>query len=328
MTLSHRRHFLHLAAGAVALPAVPRIAKAQAYPTRPITMIVPYAAGGPVDVFGRILAEAMRHSLGQPVVVENVAGADGSIGVGRAARARPDGYTINVGIMSTHVLNGAFYSLPYDLLNDFAPIAPLTKNALMIVGRNSLLAKDLPELIAWLKSNPNKASTAVATAGTRLLATYLQKQTGTQFALVPYRGNAPAMQDLVAGQIDLLFDTARTSLPLLRSGSIKVYAVTGDGRLTVAPDIPTFAELGLPALSYIEWTGLFASRGTPQEIIGRLNAAAVEALAEPAVRARLTEFGAEIFSRNQQTPESLGALVKTDAAKWWPIIKEFGIKAE
>jgi tripartite-type tricarboxylate transporter receptor subunit TctC len=323
-----RRRFLRLASGAAAFPAMSRFAWSQAYPTRPITMIVPYAAGGPTDVGGRIMAEGMRRSLGQPVIVENVTGADGSIGVGRTARTRPDGYTIDLGIMSTHVLNGAFYSLPYDLLNDFAPTAALWKTALIIVGRKTLPAKDLLELIAWLNSNPNKASVGVATAGTRLLATYLQKQTGTQFALVPYRGNGPAMQDLVAGQIDLLFDTARTSLPLLRSGSIKAYAVTGDRRLTVAPDIPTFAEMGLPALSYIEWVGLFASRGTPREIIGRLNAAAVEALADPAVRARLVEFGGEIFPRDQQTPEALGALVKADAARWWPIIKEFGIRAE
>jgi tripartite-type tricarboxylate transporter receptor subunit TctC len=291
-------------------------------------MIAPYAAGGPLDAFGRIMAEAMRRSIGQPVVVENVTGADGSIAVGRAARARPDGYTIDLGVMSTHVLNGAFYSLPYDLLNDFAPIAPLEKAALIIVGRKDLPAKDLPDLIAWLKANPNKASMGVATASSRLLATYLRKQTGTQFTLVPYRGTAPAMQDLVAGQIDLLFDTLRTSLPLMRAGSIKAYAVTADVRLTAASDVPTFTEMGLPMLSYIEWVGLFAPRGTPPEMIDRLNVAAVEALADAAVRARVLEFGAEIVPLDEQTPLALGALVKADAAKWWPIIKEFGIRAE
>jgi tripartite-type tricarboxylate transporter receptor subunit TctC len=322
-----RRQFLQLAASAAALPAVSPMALAEAYPSRPITMIVPFGAGGPTDVSGRIMAEGMRRSLGQPVIVENVTGADGSIGVGRTARARPDGYTIDQGIMSTHVLNGAFYSLPYDLLNDFSPIAALWKSASIIVGRKTLPAKDLPELIAWLNANPNKASVAVQAAGLRLLATYFQNQTGTQFALVPYRGEAPAMQDLLAGQIDLMFDAPRTSLPLMRAGSIKAYAVTSDMRLTVAPDVPTFAEMGLPALSYNEWVGLFASRGTPREIIGRLNAAAVEALADPAVRARLVEFGGEIFPRGQQTPEALGALVKADAEKWWPIIKELGIRA-
>jgi tripartite-type tricarboxylate transporter receptor subunit TctC len=327
MTLP-RRQFLQLAGGAASLPAVSRIARAQAYPTRPITMIVPFAAGGPTDVFGRIMAEAMKRSLGQAVIVENITGADGSIGVGRAARARPDGYTIDIGIMSAHVLNGAFYSLQYDLLNDFAPIAALIKTPLMIVGRKTLPAKDLTEMIEWLKANPNKTSVAVVTAGIRLLATYMQVQTGTQFALVPYRGNAPALQDLVAGQIDMVFDAARTSLPLARSGSIRPYAVTGDTRLSVAPDIPTFREMGLPELSYIEWTGLFAPRGTPAEIIGRLNTAAVEALADPEVRARVLEFGTEIFPNDQQTPGVLGALVKADAQKWWPIVKRLGIRAE
>jgi tripartite-type tricarboxylate transporter receptor subunit TctC len=323
-----RRSFLHLTAGAAALPAVSRIASAQTYPTRPITMIIPYAAGGPTDVFGRIIADAMKRSLGQPIIVENVTGADGSIGVGRAARARPDGYTIDLGITSSHVLNGAFYSLPYDLLNDFAPIAALTKTALVIVGRKTLQAKDWPELIAWLRANPNKATVAVATAGMRLLATYFQKETGTQFALLPYRGTAPALQDLVAGQIDVVLDTPRTSLPLVRAGSIRPYAVTSDTRLTVAPDIPTLAEVGLPKLSYVEWTGLFASRGTSGEIIDRLSAATVEALADPAVRARIGEFGSEIVRRDQQTPDGLGALVNADATKWLPIIKELGIKAE
>jgi tripartite-type tricarboxylate transporter receptor subunit TctC len=226
------------------------------------------------------------------------------------------------------VLNGAFYSLPYDVVNDFAPIAPLERTAFIMVARKTLPADDLHELVAWLKSNPNKASAGVATAGIRLLTAYFQKQTGTQFGLVPYRGNAPALQDLLAGQIDFLFDTPRSSLPLVRAGTIKAYAVTSDIRLSVAPDIPTFAEVGLPALSYIEWVGLFASRGTPREIVGRLNAVAMEALADPTVRARVVEVGAEIFPRDQQTPEVLDAMVKADAEKWWPIIKELGIKAE
>jgi tripartite-type tricarboxylate transporter receptor subunit TctC len=324
-----RRRFLQLAAGAAALPAMSRVAAAQAYPSRPITMIVPAAAGGPTDVVGRIMAERMRSSLGQPVIIENVSGADGSIGVGRAARSRPDGYTIDIGFMSSHVLNGAFYSLPYDVLNDFAPIAALSRGAQIIPARKTMPAKDLHELIAWLKANPNKASAAVATVGGRLLATVFQKETGTQFALVPYRGTAPALQDLVAGHIDLLFfDSLRSSLPLVRAGTIKAYAMTSDRRLAAAPDIPTFAEMGLSALSYSEWTGLFAPRGTPRDITDRLNAAAVEALADPAVRARLVEFGAEIFPREQQTPEALGAMVRADAEKWWPIIKAAGIKAE
>jgi tripartite-type tricarboxylate transporter receptor subunit TctC len=323
-----RRQFLHLAAGAAAVPAASRIARAQVYPTRPITMILPTAVGGPVDVVGRMIAEGMRGYLGQPVIVENITGADGSIAVGRAARARPDGYTIDFGYMSTHVLNGAFYSLQYDLLNDFVPIAPMERTALIIVGRKTLPASDLRELIAWLKANPNRASLAVVTAGIRLLARYFQEQTGTQFVLVPYRGTGPGMQDLVAGQIDLLVDTLRNSMPLVRAGSIKAYAVTSDTRLAMAPEVPTFAEMGLPVLSYTEWVGLFAPKGTPTDIVRKLNAAVVETLANPALRARLVEFGAEIFPREQQTPEVLGELVKSDAQKWWPIIKELGIKVE
>jgi tripartite-type tricarboxylate transporter receptor subunit TctC len=323
-----RRTFLKFAGAAVAAPAFSKIATAGTYPSRPITLIVPAAAGGPTDAAARIVAEGMGASLGQSVIIENVGGADGSIGVGRAARASPNGYTISVGLMSTQVLNGAFYSLPYDSLNDFVPIVPLYRSALIIVGKKDLPAEDLRELVDWLKVNPNKISVAVATVGIRFLAMNLQKETGTKVTLVPYRGVAPAMQDLVAGQIDLLFDSPRTSLPLARAGSIRPYVVTGDKRLAVAPDIPTFAELGFPALSYSEWIGLFAPRGTPSEIISKLNAAAVEALADPTVRARIGEFGAEIFPRERQTPEALGALVKADAEKWWPLIKELGVRAE
>jgi tripartite-type tricarboxylate transporter receptor subunit TctC len=323
-----RRTMLQFVGGALAVPVYSANASAQDYPARPITMVVPYAAGGPTDVAARIVAERLGTSLGQPVIIENIGGADGSIGAGRAAHARPDGYTIEYGLLSTHVLNGAFYSLTYDVLNDFAPIAPLYRTSLVIVGRKDLPARDLYELIAWLKTNPNKVSAAVATVGIRLLAMYFQKETGTQFTLVPYRGVAPAMQDLVAGQIDLLFDSPRTSVPLIRAGSIRPYVVTGDTRLAVAPDIPTVAEMGFPALSYSEWIGLFAPKGTPDEIITRLNVAAVEAFADPAVRARIGESGAAIFPREQQTAEKLGALVKADANKWWPIIKAVGVKGQ
>jgi tripartite-type tricarboxylate transporter receptor subunit TctC len=323
-----RRTFLQFAGAAATAPAFSPVAMAQTYPTRPITMIVPAAAGGPTDVSGRIMAERMRSSLGQPVIIENVSGADASIGTGRAARAKPDGYTIVLGLLTSHVLNGAFYSLPYDVLNDFVPITPLWKSALILVARKTFPANDLHGLINWLKTNPDKASIAVSTVGIRLLATVLEQESGANFTDVPYRGSAPAMQDLVAGQIDLLMDAPRTSLPLVRAGSIKAYAMTGATRLVAAPDIPTFAEMGLPALSYSEWLGFFAPRGTSRDIIDRLNAAAVEALADPAVRARLTEFGSEIFPRAQQTLEALAALQKADAEKWWPIIKTAGIRAE
>jgi len=322
-----RRKFIKLAAAGIIAPAFSHVATAQAYPSRPITMIVPFAVGGATDVIGRVVTEHMRGSLRQPIIIENVSGADGSIGVGRAARAAPDGYTLNIGIGATHVLNSAFYSLQYDVLNDFAPISPLVAAPLVLLARKTMPAKDLNELIAWLKANPNKASAGFGSSSTHLLAAFFRKETLTQFTLVPYRGGAPAMQDVVAGQIDLQFN-APDQLPLMRAGSIKAYAVTSDSRLVAAPDIPTFGEIGLPALSYSQWTGLFAPKGTPRDIISKLNAAAAEALAHPTVRSRLVEMGQEIFPREQQTPEALGALVKADAEKWLPLIKEFGIKAE
>jgi len=323
-----RRKFLQFAVAAVAAPTFSRVAAAQTYPSRPITMIVPLAAGGTLDAVGRVFAERMKGTLGQPVIIENVTGANGSIGTGRVARASPDGYTIDFGYLGTHVFNGALYSLPYDVLNDFEPIAPLDTSSAVLLARKTMPAKDLNELIAWLKANPDKASAAITAGGSQLVTMLFQRETGTHFALAPYRGGGPAIQDLVAGHVDLCFETL-FQLPLVRSGNIKAYAVTGDTRLAAAPDIPTFAEMGLPAVRYSFWRGLFAPKGTPRDIIGKLNAAAVEALADPAVRSRLADFGSSgIFPRDQQTPEVLGALVKADAEKWWPLIKEFGIKAE
>jgi tripartite-type tricarboxylate transporter receptor subunit TctC len=273
------------------------------------------------------VAEPMRTLLGQPIIIENVGGADGNIGTGRAARARADGYTINFGTVSTHMMNGALYSLPYDVLNDFAPISPLVASPFVLYARKTMPAKDLNELIVWLKANPNKASAGVAASTAHLLTALFQKKTGTQFTLVPYRGSVPAIQDLVPGQIDLTFATP-LQLPLVRAGSIKAYAVTSDTRSPLAPDIPTFAEVGLPGFSFSAWGGFFAPKGTPSGIIGKLNAAVVEALADPAVRSRLADLVLEIFPRDQQTPEALGALVKADAERWWPIIKELRIKAD
>jgi tripartite-type tricarboxylate transporter receptor subunit TctC len=300
---------------------------AQPFPTRPVTMIVPAAAGGPLDVIARILSEPMRGSLGQPVVIENVGGADGSIGTGRAARAKPDGYTIEVGFMGGNVLNGAFYSLPYDVLNDLIPISPLASTPLVLFASSLVPARDLSELITWLNANPGKASAGIASIERRLVAALFQRETGTQFALVPYRGTAPAMQDLLAGQIDLLIDTA-IQLPLVRAGSIKAYAVTSDTRMPLAPDIPSFSDSGFRTLSYSQWFGLFAPRGTPRDIIEKLNLATTDALADPAVRNRFDELGFEIFPRDQQTAGKLREMVEADAKKWWPIIKELRIKAE
>jgi tripartite-type tricarboxylate transporter receptor subunit TctC len=332
MTLP-RRQFLQLGGAVIAGPALVRTVAAQSqtsgqiWPSRPITMIIPFPPGGNVDVTGRILAERMRATLGQPVVVENVAGANGSIGVGRVARARPDGYTIDLGFLGGHVQNGALYSLQYDPLNDFQPIAPLVTTPYIVFGRKTLAANDLNQLIAWLRDNPGKASTATVTVGVQLVIALFQKETGTRLTVVPYRGTAQAMQDLVGGQIDMTFELP-VQLPQMRSGSVKGYAVTSEKRLAAAPDLPTFAEMGLPALTAATWFGFFAPRGTPGDIVGKLNAATVEALADPAVQSRFAALGLEIFPREQQTPEALDALVKADARKWWPIIKESGIKLE
>jgi tripartite-type tricarboxylate transporter receptor subunit TctC len=322
-----RRTFLQFAGAATALPVFSRIAAAQAYPSRPITIIDTYPAGSPTDAAARILVEPMRKSLTQPILIENVSGAEGNIGTGRAARARADGYMITIGTTSTHVLNGAFYSLPYDVLKDFVPISLLVTAPFIFFARKTMVAKELNELIVWLKANPSKASAAIGASTIRLLTAFFQRETGTQFAFVPYRGGPPAVQDLMAGQIDFSFLTP-DFLPLVQAGSIRAYAVTRDTRLALAPDIPTFAEMGLPALSFSTWIGLFAPKGTPREIVGKLNGAVVDALSDATVQSRLADLGWEIFPREQRTPDALGAMVKADAEKWWPIIKELGIKLE
>jgi tripartite-type tricarboxylate transporter receptor subunit TctC len=247
MKLSRRRQFLHLVAGAAALPVISRVASPQAYPARPITMIVPLAAGSSSDVAGRLVAERMGPALGQPIIIENVPGADGSIGVGRVARARPDGYTIEFGFQGANVLNGAFYSLSYDLLGDLTPISPVAALHLVFYSKASLEAKDLQELVAWLRANPNKASAGVTTVGYRMLMALFQKETATRFTVVPYRGFPPELQDLAAGRIDFVFDSP-VQLPLMRARNIKAYAVTSDARLAQAPDIPTMREMGLPSV--------------------------------------------------------------------------------
>jgi len=229
--------------------------------------------------------------------------------------------------MSTHVMNGAFYSLAYDVLNDFAPISPLVTTPVVLFAKKTMPAANLQELIEWLKANPGKASAGFASVTFQVINLFFQKASGTRTALIPYRGSAPGMQDLVAGQTDLYFTTP-VELPLVRAGSVKAYAVTSDMRLALAPDIPTFAELGLPSLSFSNWYGLFAPKGTPRDIVTKLDAAAVDALADPAVQSRLADLGYEAFPRERQTPEALGAMQKADAEKWWPIIREAGIKAE
>ena len=324
----HRRQLLRLAASAAALSAGPRSAVAQAFPTHPITMVVPVPAGGAMDTIARIVAEGMRSSLGQPVVIENVTGASGSIGVGRVARASPDGYTIVYGALVTHVVNAAVLTLPYDVVTDFEPIALISSTPWLLAAKKYLPANDLRGLIAWLKTNPDKASSGTAGPGSpsHLGGILFQNITGTRFQSVPYRGTAPVIPDLVAGQIDIAILDPVTCLPQYQAGRIKVFAVLAQNRTAKAPDIPTVDEAGVPGLHLAPWQAMWAPKGTPNDVIARLNGAVVKTLADPAVRAKLTEQSYEVGPREEQTPEYLGAFHKAEIEKWWPIIKAAGIK--
>jgi tripartite-type tricarboxylate transporter receptor subunit TctC len=305
-------------------------AESRDFPSHPITMIVPVSAGGPTDAVARVLADRMGKSLGQRIVIENITGAAGNLALERVQRAGGDGYTIGIGLTSTHVFNGAIYQLPFDLVEGFAPIAMVATNPQFIVSRNRVPAQDLRGLIAWLKANPGKATMATIGPGSpaHVAGLLFQKITGTQFQFVPYRGGAPGMQDLLADQIDLMIPQPSLALPHMRAGKIRAYAVTADARLSSAPDVPTVDEAGAPGLHVAIWHGFWAPKSTPPAIIARLNAAVVESLADEGVKHQFEEMGQEIPSPQQQTPEALRAYQRQEIDKWWPVIKAAQIKPE
>jgi tripartite-type tricarboxylate transporter receptor subunit TctC len=301
-------------------------APAQVYPSRPVTMVVPFPAGGSSDSIGRILVEGMRGALGQSIIIENVSGASGNIAAGRVARAAPDGYTLVLGSWPTHVLNAAIFTLPYDPLTDFEPVSVVAAQPLFILARKTMPAGSLSELIAWLKANPDTATMA-AIGASQVAGVFFQTASSTRLRLVPYRGSAPAMQDLLAGHIDMMIDLAASATPHVRAGSVKTYAVTSRERLAAVPDIPTVDETGLPGYYVASWHGIWAPKSTPKDIVSKIAAATREALADATVRQRLADIGQQIYPREQQAPEALAAYQKAEAEKWWPIIKAANIRA-
>jgi len=325
-----RRGFLHLAAGALALPTLPRLSVADSYPSRRITMVVPFAPGALSDIIARVMGEGMGAALGQTIVIDNASGADGTIGSGRVAHAVPDGYTLVCANWNTSVTNPAIYKLDYDVVKDFEPVVLLPAAPMVLLAKKDNPATNLKEFIAWLKANPDKASFGTAGAGSPpdLLGRLLRRDTGTQFNLIAYRGAAPAMQDVIAGHIDAVFITIAAAQPQVRAGNVKALGMTTHERIKIAPEIPTMDEAGLRGFYFALWAAIFAPRGTPKDIIDKLNAAAVKTLADPSVRAKLEAQGFEIPPPEQQTPAALAAYQKAEIEKWWPVVKAAGIKPE
>jgi len=312
---------------ALALATIAANAQAQTFPSRQITLVVPFPPGGSTDVAARIMADRMRAPLGQPVIIENIGGAGGSIAVGRVARAAPDGYTIDIGQWDTHV-GSIIYKLDYDLQKDFEPIGLLSVNPQLLVAKKDLPADNLKDLVAWMKANPGKINFVNQNAAANVSGVLFEKLTGQKLHYIPYRGAGPAMTDLVAGQVDLLVVQGAAALPQIRAGKIKAIANLSPQRSASIPDIPTSDEGGVPGLYMSGWFGFFAPKGTPKDVLATLNSAMVQALADPAVRARFTELGLDVASREQQTPEGLAGFQKAEIDKWWPIIKEAGISAQ
>ena len=321
-----RRKFLYLAAAAAALPLLPRITTAQDFPSRPITLVVPLPAGGAFDALARLLAEHMRTTLGQPVVVENIPGADR--GIVRVMRAEPDGHTLGVGGWAPYVLRPLVFSLPFDLLKDLEPVAFAGDAPFWIIAKKSFPAENLTEFMAWLKANPGKASAATTGAGggSHLCGLHLQNTIGTSFQFIPYRGGAPALQDLVGGQVDFYCDLAANSLPQVRAGNAKAFAMMSRNRWPAASEVPTGDEAGLPGLYISNWTGIWAPQGTPKSIIDKLEAAVGAALADPHVRKRYGELGQELPAPGEHTAEALRKFHRAEVEKWAPIIKAANIQ--
>ena len=301
----------------------------ESYPSRPITIIVPFPAGGPTDTVARIMGDGMKDALGQPIIIENVTGAGSTIGTTRAINARPDGYTFIVGNWSSHVGAGALYPVTWHIVRDLEPVAQLSASAQMIAGKSALPANNIKELIAWLKANPGKASTAYvgAGSGSHICGLYFMDKTGTSFQFVPYRGGAPAMQDLIAGQIDLFCGEASQMLGAVRSGRIKAFAMMAKERWSPLPDVPTMAENGMD-MELLFWHGIWAPKNTAKAIVDKVNAAVVAAFANPNVQKRIADLGQTIPPRDQQTPAALAAFHKAEVDKWWPIIRAANIKAQ
>jgi tripartite-type tricarboxylate transporter receptor subunit TctC len=314
----------------VALLALGGNAFADGFPSHPVTIVVPFSAGGPSDAMARIMAERMQRALGQTIMIENVTGAGGSLGVGRVVRAPADGYTVGFGHLGTNVANGAIYNLGYDLVTDLEPVVLLPSNPMIIVSKNAVPAKTLKELLAWLKAKPTPptAGTAGAGSGSHIAGLYFESVTGIKLQYVPYRGTAPALNDLVAGQIDVIVDQTSNSISQVRAGTIRAYAVTDSKRVESAPDIPSTDEAGLPGFHMTLWSGLWAPKDTPKDIVAKLNAAAVEALNDPAVRQKLENLGLEMPPKDQLSPEALGTWQKAEIAKWWPMIKAANVRVD
>ena len=322
-----RKTFL---AALIAIVALSAPVSAENYPSHPVTVVVPFSAGGPSDAMMRILGERMKLSLGEAILVENTTGAGGSIGVGRVAHSPPDGYTVGFGHLGTHVANGAIYKLNYDLVADLEPVVLLPSNPMIVVSKNAVPATSLKELLEWLKSRPSPptAGTAGAGSGSHIAGVYFESISGIKLQYVPYRGTAPALNDLIAGQIDVIVDQTSNSINQVRAGTIRAYAITDDKRLASAPDIPTADEAGLKGFNMTLWSGLWVPKGTPKEVVTKLNAAAVEALNDPGVKKQLESQGLEMTPQDQLTPEALGNRQKAESAKWWPIIKAANITVE